>query len=58
MRLPLAFARHLFAVTEVGATVHILEEAPSAGEALAMVRGRTEFWGMGGPEEAVSAGTN
>ena len=53
VRLPLAFARHLFAVTEVGAAVHIVEFAPAAGEALALARFNGAFTGMGGPEEPV-----
>ena len=58
VRLPLAFARELFAVTQVGASVHILQESPSAGEALAMVRGDGSYAGMGGPEEEVAGGTD
>ena len=59
VRLPLAFARHLFGVTEVGAAVHIVEFAPSAGEALALARVNGPFTGMGGPEEPVpSSGGN
>ena len=53
VRLPLAFARHLFTVTEVGAAVHIVEFAPSAGEALALARVNGPFPGMGGPEEPI-----
>ena len=51
VRLPLAFARNLFAVTELGASVHVVEQSPSAGEALAMVRGVETYTGMGGPDE-------
>jgi len=51
VRLPIAFARHLFAATELGAAVHVTELAPSAGDALAMVRGGGAYSGMGGPEE-------
>jgi lipoprotein-anchoring transpeptidase ErfK/SrfK len=58
VRLPLAFARNLFAVTSVGASVHIIQQAPGAGEALAMVRGSGAYTGMGGPLEDVSAGTD
>jgi lipoprotein-anchoring transpeptidase ErfK/SrfK len=44
VRLPMAFARHLFGVTQLGATVHIVDEAPSASEAAMMVEpGRIEF---------------
>jgi hypothetical protein len=39
VRLPLAFARHLFGVTTVGANVHIVDSSPTADTALAMVRG-------------------
>jgi lipoprotein-anchoring transpeptidase ErfK/SrfK len=39
VRLPLAFARHLFSVTQVGANVHILDASPSAELALAAARG-------------------
>ena len=51
VRLPIAFARHLFAATQVGAAVHVLPLAPSAEEALALVRGGAADTGMGGPEE-------
>ena len=51
IRLPTAFARHLFAATELGAAVHVIELSPAAGEALAMVRGGGAYAGMGGPEE-------
>jgi hypothetical protein len=51
VRLPTAFARHLFAATELGAAVHVTDLAPPAGEALAMVRGGGAYAGMGGPEE-------
>ena len=51
IRLPMAFARNLFAVTEVGAAVHVTDLAPAAGEALAMVRGAGAYTGMGGPDE-------
>lgn len=51
VRLPLAFARHLFEATELGASVHIIRASPSAGEALAMVRGNGAYQGMGGPDE-------
>ncbi len=57
IRLPVAFARHLFAATELGAAVHVTDLAPAAGEALAMVRGGGVYTGMGGPdEEADGAG--
>jgi L,D-transpeptidase catalytic domain len=51
IRLPLAFARQLFAVTRVGASVHILQASPSAGEALAMARINGPYTGIGGPDE-------
>jgi hypothetical protein len=43
VRLPLAFARNLFAVTQVGANVHIIDAAPAAETALAVARGRIEL---------------
>ena len=58
VRLPLEFARQLFGVTRVGASVHILRESPTAGQALAMVRGDGAYTGMGGPLEEASAGTD
>ena len=60
VRLPLAFARHLFGVTQMGGAVHILDGSPAPGEALAMVRGTGAgaYAGMGGPEEPVRGGTN
>src|SRR5918993_5132062 len=38
IRLPAGFARSLFAVTELRAAVHLTDLAPSAGEAVAVVR--------------------
>ena len=58
VRLPLAFARNLFSVTRVGASVHIIEQSPAPTEALAMVRGNGAYAGMGGPLEEVPAGTD
>ena len=55
IRLPLAFARQLFAATELGAAVHVTDLAPAAGEALALVRGAGAYTGMGGPEEETGA---
>jgi len=55
VRLPLAFARHLFGVTQMGAAVHITDSSPGALEALAMVRGNGVYNGMGGPLEEVEA---
>jgi hypothetical protein len=57
VRLPLEFARNLFAVTRVGASVHIIPQSPAPEEALAMVRGNGAYTGMGGPLEEVPAGT-
>jgi lipoprotein-anchoring transpeptidase ErfK/SrfK len=39
VRLPLAFARNLFAVTQVGANVHILDASPTPETALRVARG-------------------
>ncbi|MDQ8755240.1 L,D-transpeptidase family protein [Sphingosinicella sp. LHD-64] len=39
IRLPMAFARELFQVTRVGATVHILDASPTPDVALIMARG-------------------
>ena len=50
IRLPLDFARHLFGVTRVGASVHILATSPRPEQALAMIRG--EYQGMGRAEDA------
>ena len=58
IRLPLAFARNLFAVTRLGASVHVVELSPAPEEALAMVRGGGVYTGMGGPEEAVEDSGN
>jgi lipoprotein-anchoring transpeptidase ErfK/SrfK len=57
VRLPLAFAKALFGVTRVGATVHIVDTKPAPLEALAMVRGGGAYTGMGGPLEPVEEGT-
>jgi len=43
VRLPLEFARQLFAVTRVGAQVHIVDSSPTAETALAEVRGPTDI---------------
>ncbi|HEY7810551.1 MAG TPA: L,D-transpeptidase family protein [Allosphingosinicella sp.] len=51
VRLPLAFAKHLFGATQRGASVHIVPHSPSAGEALAMVKSGGAYTGMGGPLE-------
>jgi hypothetical protein len=55
VRLPLEFARNLFAVTRIGASVHIIQQSPAPAEALAMVRGNGGYTGMGGPLEEVPA---
>ena len=57
IRLPMAMAKNLFAVTSLGASVHIVKESPAPQEALAMVRGGNAYTGMGGPLEEVPAGT-
>jgi lipoprotein-anchoring transpeptidase ErfK/SrfK len=53
VRLPLEFARLLFAQTQLGGSVHITDRSPAAGEALAMIREQT-ILAMGGPFEGVS----
>jgi lipoprotein-anchoring transpeptidase ErfK/SrfK len=53
VRLPLDFARNLFAVTSMGGSVHIIQQSPAATEALAMVKGNGGYTGMGGPLEPV-----
>jgi lipoprotein-anchoring transpeptidase ErfK/SrfK len=58
VRLPLAFAKVLFDVTRIGASVHVVGTSPAPAEALAMVRGNGAYAGMGGPLEEVPAGTN
>jgi hypothetical protein len=39
VRLPLDFARILFGVTQIGATVHIIDNAPTPASALTVARG-------------------
>lgn len=58
VRLPLDFARQLFAATRIGASVHIVDKSPAPEEALAMVRGNGVYAGMGGPLEEVPGGTD
>jgi lipoprotein-anchoring transpeptidase ErfK/SrfK len=53
VRLPKTFAAKLYAATELGATVMIVDDAPSPEAAYAMVSGRTFESAMGGPEEPV-----
>jgi lipoprotein-anchoring transpeptidase ErfK/SrfK len=55
IRLPPAFARQLFAATELGGSVHVVDFAPSAREALAMARRGDAYAGMGGPDEVEDA---
>ena len=40
VRLPTAFARQLFSMTSLGASVHIVDTAPTPDEAVAMLRTR------------------
>jgi hypothetical protein len=40
VRLPMAFARSLYGVTQMGGAVHIVDDAPSASEAVAYLRSR------------------
>jgi len=42
VRLPLEFSRLLFGVTQVGATVHIIDASPTADTALATARGEQQ----------------
>jgi lipoprotein-anchoring transpeptidase ErfK/SrfK len=58
VRLPLEFARKLFSVTRVGASVHIVDKSPAPQEALAMVNGNGAYAGMGGPLEELPSGTD
>ncbi|MGA9582781.1 MAG: L,D-transpeptidase family protein [Allosphingosinicella sp.] len=58
VRLPLEFARNLFSVTRIGASVHIVDQSPAPAEALAMAKGNGAYTGMGGPLEEVPAGTD
>jgi len=53
VRLPKTFAAKLYAATGLGATVLIVDDAPSPEAAYAMVSGRTFGVAMGGPEEPV-----
>jgi hypothetical protein len=56
IRVPMAFARHLFAATEPGVMVYVTDAAPARPEmALAMARSGVAYTGMGGPEEEVSS---
>lgn len=51
VRLPKTFAAKLYGATQMGATVMIVDEAPSAEAAYAMLSGRSFDTAMGGPEE-------
>jgi hypothetical protein len=51
VRLPTAFARHLFEVTELGATVHIVERPLSADDAMAIATNNIR---VGAPVELAS----
>lgn len=53
VRLPKTFAKKLFGVTDLGATVVIVDDSPSPEAAYAMVSGQTFETAMGGPEEPV-----
>ena len=53
VRLPKTFAAKLYGATELGATVLIVDDAPSPDAAYAMLDGRTFEAAMGGPEEPV-----
>jgi lipoprotein-anchoring transpeptidase ErfK/SrfK len=53
VRLPKTFAAKLYAATELGATVMVVDDAPSPEAAYAMVSGRTFESAMGGPGEPV-----
>jgi lipoprotein-anchoring transpeptidase ErfK/SrfK len=51
IRLPKTFAAKLFAATELGATVLVVDDAPSPEAAYAMLSGQSVPVGMGGPDE-------
>ena len=53
VRLPLAFARHLFGATQVGAAVHILDRRPRPRKRWRWSAASGAPTGMGGPEEPV-----
>jgi lipoprotein-anchoring transpeptidase ErfK/SrfK len=57
VRLPAKFAAKLYAATDLGATVLIVDEAPSPEAAYAMVTGRSFSTAMGGPEEEIEIAT-
>jgi len=53
IRLPKTFAAKLYAATELGGTVLVVDDAPSPEAAYAMISGRAFEAALGGPEEAV-----
>ena len=53
IRLPGKFAAKLFAATELGATVMVVDEAPSPEAAYAMLTGQDFDVAMGGPLEPI-----
>jgi hypothetical protein len=53
VRLPKTFAAKLYGVTDLGATVLIVDDAPSPEAAYAMVSGQEFETAMGGPEETL-----
>ena len=53
IRLPKKFAAKLFAATDLGATVMVVDQASSPDAAYAMLNGRTFATAMGGPEEPI-----
>lgn len=55
IRLPKTFAAKLFAATELGATVLVVDDAPSPEAAYAMLSGQALPVAMGGPDEDVAA---
>jgi lipoprotein-anchoring transpeptidase ErfK/SrfK len=53
VRLPKTFAAKLYGATSLGATVLIVDEAPSPEAAYALLQGRSFESAMGGPEEPI-----
>ncbi len=53
IRLPKRFAEKLFQVTDLGARVMVVDEAPSPEAAYAMLTGQNFQSAMGGPEEPI-----
>ena len=53
IRLPHKFAAKLFSATDLGATVMVVDEAPSPEAAYAMLNGQQLPYAMGGPEEPI-----